>query len=818
MFDSVKWFTELIKRIRYGWDSSVEPRGTSLAEAHSPSPSSALEVEPTGATCDNTEQRAANPSMPADRAPMGGLPGTDAGDVPPSDMQKDIAVWKASKSSVASVDQTADVSQLRWVGTEFIYFLNIPHDYVLASTLPGPARAGLMPGTEATLTENINTLLETPVHSIVNSLLEEIMDMRIPKGILLSCDQRVVSADQLSRLIVPWARNLSQSDVHSEPLHSQRGQYCMRLLKSLTTAIDDAIYSRTGSLIDEGPESNVLCAIAIMITSLERCVQAIWRVEKSEIVDRTRMFGEVTQIIRHNLNRRWNIGAFLEAERLFSAGIQFAAYALECGPTASNTASVDPDNYTAKHVMSSCECDHIVPPFPAIRERLERNEIPVLSYDGNSLQVRSSHESPYISISHVWSDGLGSTSEKGLPTCQIERLTRLARGLGIVDGVFWQDGMCIPEERELRDRAIALMAKTYAEADKVLVLDEGLRSACHLSSPPEECLLRLSTSGWTQRIWTLQEGMLARELYFELSDGIIDCSHFDGPAFTIAQKLIPMFDHRRADVSVPSDSPPPMSYKRRVVNPPRCSVNDLIPLLRYRVTSKPRDEPVAIAGLLGLSAEKLIPHKSPEERLRALLIEVKTVPRQLAVMGWMEPRLSLPNFSWAPKSLSHVLWPGDSESERYQTICTADGLFGDYTIVRFSREIVAQEPIGVLVILEQPHGSNSAPKIFNLVFSPPFVRQVYYRQNGCFKVGGFVMKDERVPESMREEPVGAVFFPDDSPGLPHPDGQYPTTTVKFVAPASFRFGLPDTVETARTRPYWIIVHATVESMAKVRLT
>ena len=113
----------------------------------------------------------------------------------------------------------------------------------------------------------------------------------------------------------------------------------------------------------------------------------------------------------------------------------------------------------------------------------------------------------------------------------------------------------------------------------------------------QETLLRIATSGWMQRIWTLQEGLLARELYFEVADGLVDCSHFDGEASAVAARLIPTLQYRLQNGA--------LRFQRRLAERPRCSLYDLIGLMRLRSTSCPEDEPLAIAGLLGIDAEKL---------------------------------------------------------------------------------------------------------------------------------------------------------------------------------------------------------------------
>ncbi|PBK91634.1 hypothetical protein ARMGADRAFT_968454 [Armillaria gallica] len=751
----------------------------------------------------------------ADRRSSIGSTPNDSNHISPEDSRPSETLWKNSRSRVATIDQNSDVSQLRWVGTVFVFFPNIPWDYRFENN-----------GTETTggsSAEARGALVGLPIRSITIGLLENIMNYVIPDDILLSSDRKYISGDHLTRLIVPWARDLL-SDVRSssDSLLSlpHRGKHCWNLLKEVAVALDDAVYSSSDSLLIGGRNTalgDMLCAVTIMLAALQGCLRAIWSFWDFEsIVDGTRMLGEVTQLLRHQFsNLGWGEQGFEEMERVFTGGLAFSAYAMTCEPTIQNGMTVDPTTYKPEHVTPGCSCEYLKPSLDSICRFLDDNKVPVVFFDGSDLQVRSASGTPYVAISHVWADGLGSTTEEGLPRCQVERLAGLASKL-IPDGAFWQDGLCIPEERVHRNLAIALMAETYADADKVLVLDGGLRTACKVSSPKEECLLRIATSGWMQRIWTLQEGMLGHELHFEVMDGIIDCTHFNGDSFVMARQVFPLLAYREGDPSL-------LTYKRRLETPPRCNVNDLIGLLRYRTTSKPQDEPVAISGLLGINTRRLVDISLGPERMKDLFIQARELPRQLVLFGWMAPRLSLPNFTWAPISLNSILWPGSPDDAR-ACICTEDGLFGEFTVVRFP-PVLVWDSIGILLIIEDSkheqkdtsHKSGShAHRVFNLVFSPPFVREKFGEEP--FYVGGFIMDGETIVESMREGPVGAVVFPSDVPDVPHPVHNYTTQTCQFVAPASFRFGVPDKVETARTRLFWSVVYPTVEPLAKVRLT
>ena len=57
--------------------------------------------------------------------------------------------------------------------------------------------------------------------------------------------------------------------------------------------------------------------------------------------------------------------------------------------------------------------------------------------------------------------------------------------------------------------------------------------------------------------------------------------------------------------------------------------------------SKPRDESVAIAGLLGVDAAELVAIPDGDARMRTLLMRCRTLPRCVAVYGWFSRRLQV---------------------------------------------------------------------------------------------------------------------------------------------------------------------------------
>ncbi|RPD65488.1 hypothetical protein L227DRAFT_540288, partial [Lentinus tigrinus ALCF2SS1-6] len=330
------------------------------------------------------------------------------------------------------------------------------------------------------------------------------------------------------------------------------------------------------------------------------------------------MSQDIISVYRDELSERWGYDIGYELDRVIDGGLQFIAYASNSTPTTNRTKSINPQDYAPLHRSSECSCSYIRPPLSDVIRHLAEGRVPVMVLDGDELSVRDSLNVDYVAISHVWADGLGSTAEVGLPACHLSHIASLTRRL-VPSGAFWLDALCIPEENTSRTRAIALMAQTYEHAAKVLVTDGGIRTQCSLSSPKEECILRIATSGWMQRIWTLQEGMLARELCFEVSDGLIDVTHFNGPSFHLAWACIPLLRRRPHDLSK-------LEYYVVSYDPPRCSYRDIIPLLRHRTTSKPRDESVAIAGLLGIDASELLAIPDGDARMRTLLMRCGTLP------------------------------------------------------------------------------------------------------------------------------------------------------------------------------------------------
>ena len=87
------------------------------------------------------------------------------------------------------------------------------------------------------------------------------------------------------------------------------------------------------------------------------------------------------------------------------------------------------------------------------------------------------------------------------------------------------DTLCVPKEPQgLRAQAIAGMRNAYQEAEKILALNGDMRLFEYSPVCYEEAFLRLNISRWMRRLWTLHEGVLTRDLYFQFAKGAVSAN------------------------------------------------------------------------------------------------------------------------------------------------------------------------------------------------------------------------------------------------------------------------------------------------------
>lgn len=347
--------------------------------------------------------------------------------------------------------------------------------------------------------------------------------------------------------------------------------------------------------------------------------------------------------------------------------------------------------YSTVHVTDSCSCAYLKPPLHAVVETLSNNEIPVVMISdtdaaedsGLVLTCTTASNTPYVAISHVWADGLGSTTEVGLPTCQLRRLARLAHQL-VPGGAFWMDSLCVPERKDMRKRAIGLMYRTYREAAAVLVVDSSINS-CSTRAPLEERQLRVATSGWVQRLWTLQETAVAKVVVFEFYDGLMAIKELYASPWDVSTNPVVCF----LSMSLYRLG----RWEQNLGLVPEDKIYYLFDALEFRTTSKLEDETIAVSGLLGVDAFELS-SLPPAQRMKVLLLRMRDVPSDIALLGG--PKLGEAGFRWAPKTL---MLPGGLPmglSRRRDAICTPEGLLATYLVIRFGKALFYEDETWLL--------------------------------------------------------------------------------------------------------------------------
>ena len=222
------------------------------------------------------------------------------------------------------------------------------------------------------------------------------------------------------------------------------------------------------------------------------------------------------------------------------------------------------------HVTDECLCEDVIVPVDRVNTIVTSGGIPLVRITRSPLGKTELEVDPYtpssrfIAISHVWADQQFGSAQNCLPKCQVGYLEEVLSSFptsmdhwGLREWVanwwssrpgkiaplsraceyFWLDSFCIPqavEHADLRSKAIGSMNFIYAAASHTFVFDKGLqaldagRRPASLPysvrptyySPQDENLLDvvayIYASNWMGRAWTLQEGILSRQIVVPL--------------------------------------------------------------------------------------------------------------------------------------------------------------------------------------------------------------------------------------------------------------------------------------------------------------
>ena len=358
------------------------------------------------------------------------------------------------------------------------------------------------------------------------------------------------------------------------------------------------------------------------------------------------------------------------------------------------------NEYKTLHCRENCACGDISMEVRDLEEHLSTGRLPLLtvknfnrSLEDVSIEVvRYTGKEKYVAISHVWAYGLGNPVANSLPRCRIAQLGKLVSDLGrsletdetlakkkeqtdmnntsqrekpTLDGGemhLWIDTLCCPvSPLSLKTLAIVMLEQTYRNADCVLVLDGDLMTYDSTKIPAHECLTRVFTSSWLQRLWTLQEGVLAEErLWFQFENRARSLQELMASMWQqsldrivylpFKKELQEQWSIMRAMWPKSLDTRNETALNVRVGK----DLSLLSEGLRYRSVTVESDEALCVATLLQLPVQQIA--SAPAEvnaRMSRVwkLIAAKYGGIPQRILCLTRPRLEVRGFRWAPKSL-----------------------------------------------------------------------------------------------------------------------------------------------------------------------
>ena len=220
---------------------------------------------------------------------------------------------------------------------------------------------------------------------------------------------------------------------------------------------------------------------------------------------------------------------------------------------------------------------------------------------------------------------------------------------------FWIDTICVPLKPDtIKTKAIEDMRKCYSRANRVLVIDADLTStqlepqlnASDRRDVMNACIL---ASSWQQRLWTLQEAVLAKKLWFQFASGAVEkiskYVRFSGNA---PHHFEAYYDNELGYYCGETD------YEEWHVKTTESDIAKLLKLnlvwrtLSARTTSYPADIPLCVAILLDADIGELL-SVSVEDRTRKLWSMFPVIPA--GILCFPSRKLENNNFRWAPASM-----------------------------------------------------------------------------------------------------------------------------------------------------------------------
>ena len=174
---------------------------------------------------------------------------------------------------------------------------------------------------------------------------------------------------------------------------------------------------------------------------------------------------------------------------------------------------------------------------------IKRGNVPLLRFHRTKrrlelVEMDQSFDKSYAIFSHVWTDGFGSLNGKNeMNLCVLTMFADLLEKVTIqrsgskssIPELFWIDTLAIPVEDDFtaeRRKAINQMHNIYTHAKYTIVLDLSLLRVT-MGSGYSNPAMKITMCKWMTRLWTLQEAVLSKNLFFCFKDRIYSMTQLE---------------------------------------------------------------------------------------------------------------------------------------------------------------------------------------------------------------------------------------------------------------------------------------------------
>jgi len=220
------------------------------------------------------------------------------------------------------------------------------------------------------------------------------------------------------------------------------------------------------------------------------------------------------------------------------------------------------------------------------------------------------------------------------------------------------------ESKTYKKLSIQSMREIYGESVAVLIIDPWLMSIPSTASVSEICY-RIYASGWSRRLWTHQEGFLARDVYYQLQDKPLRLPDVDEIAKEFQKKMA----YQGYPMGFPLQASGKTSFYYTTVKTIVNGIQEgripqdnkwilyghLASSLGYRSTTNIDDELLCVASVIGLNVKTYAKvedesrQRTAEQRMKTFLEEIGRFRQGIIFNNYK--RLTIPGFRWAPVSL-----------------------------------------------------------------------------------------------------------------------------------------------------------------------